>query len=180
MSLREDLFFALFAPGNPVLDSIMVAFGVAGLLPFTLLWSVPLWVGQRRRDAVDLVLLLILDALLTAGLKLLFAVPRPPGPSLYVPLDDVSDFAFPSGHATRAFAAATLLTARFRDWRWGAALFAYAGIVAVSRIYVGVHWPADVVAGAAFGVAWGFAFDRATRTAPYARWRDGLLARLRA
>src|SRR3989442_1213299 len=58
VGLNEDLFRALNGAGNPALDPIMVAFGVAGILAITLLWAVPLWFARRRRDAVDLLVLL--------------------------------------------------------------------------------------------------------------------------
>lgn len=56
---------------------------------------------------------------------------------------------FPSGHATTAFAAATFLGL----WkpRWAPVTFALAGLVGVSRIYLGAHFPSDVLAGAALG-----------------------------
>jgi undecaprenyl-diphosphatase len=57
----------------------------------------------------------------------------------------------PSGHATTAFAGAGVLAYLWRRW-WPAFLVA-AALVAYSRLYVGVHYPTDVLAGAAIGAA---------------------------
>jgi undecaprenyl-diphosphatase len=56
---------------------------------------------------------------------------------------------FPSGHATAAFAIAFGLLVHNRRWGW--AMVAAAAWVAVSRVFVGVHYPSDVLAGAVVG-----------------------------
>lgn len=58
---------------------------------------------------------------------------------------------FPSGHAATSFAGAVLLACLFR--RAVPALLILAALIAVSRVYVGVHYPLDVLAGAALGTA---------------------------
>jgi undecaprenyl-diphosphatase len=59
----------------------------------------------------------------------------------------------PSAHATNIFAAALLLTYYF--WRWWAAFYVVAFLVAYSRVYLGVHYPLDVLAGAVVGTLCG-------------------------
>jgi len=83
--------------------------------------------------------------------------PRPPG--LLVGLDvrdHVDGFGFPSGHTTMAWAVAAalhpILPPRARGIAWG-----LAALVGLARMYVGVHWPADIVGGAALGLAIGSA-----------------------
>jgi undecaprenyl-diphosphatase len=58
--------------------------------------------------------------------------------------------AFPSGHTSAAFAAATVIAWASR--RLAAPAYALAALVAWSRVYVGVHWPLDVIGGAALGM----------------------------
>jgi undecaprenyl-diphosphatase len=64
---------------------------------------------------------------------------------------------FPSGHATAAFCAATLLG--------GGSWYALATSVAATRVYVKLHHASDVAAGAAFGLVLGVAFRRFVRSA---------------
>jgi undecaprenyl-diphosphatase len=70
------------------------------------------------------------------GLRILIQAPR--------------DRSFPSGHAASGFAAAFALS-RMYGGRAALASYAAAALIAVSRVYVGVHYPSDVAAGALFG-----------------------------
>ncbi|MFE9562059.1 bifunctional phosphatase PAP2/diacylglycerol kinase family protein [Streptomyces sp. NPDC006487] len=74
---------------------------------------------------------------------------------------------FPSGHAASAFAFTAGVA--LESPLWGAALAPVAASVAFSRVYTGVHYPSDVAAGAALGVAAGFVVRRLTRDAEVAR-----------
>lgn len=62
-----------------------------------------------------------------------------------------NDPSFPSGHTSSAFATATALSLAYPEWYVIAPSYVYAGAVAYSRMYLGVHYPSDVVAGALLG-----------------------------
>jgi undecaprenyl-diphosphatase len=66
---------------------------------------------------------------------------------------------FPSGHAAASFACATVLGAAVPRWRFW--LFVLATLIAWSRVYNGVHYPLDVLAGAALGLVIGLGLLRA-------------------
>ncbi|MEU9300259.1 phosphatase PAP2 family protein [Streptomyces sp. NPDC048269] len=74
---------------------------------------------------------------------------------------------FPSGHSASAFAFTAGLA--LESPGWGAVLAPVAASVAFSRVYTGVHYPSDVLAGAALGVVAGFVVDRLARDAKEAR-----------
>jgi undecaprenyl-diphosphatase len=98
---------------------------------------------------------------LTAGLALLLAYvvagvvdrPRPfvAHPSAHLFVSHAADAGFPSDHATAAFAIAMALWLRHRVL--GGIALALATLLALARVAIGVHYPADVLAGAAIGMA---------------------------
>jgi undecaprenyl-diphosphatase len=107
----------------------------------------------RRGEVFLLTAVAVVLADTTAlALKRVFERPRP-----YVPFPDPEplvgtgfDYAFPSGHAATSFAGATVLSRA--GPRLAPAFFLLAAAVAWSRVYVGVHYPSDILGGAVLGV----------------------------
>ncbi len=127
--------------------------------------------GARARWGVAAALLaLLLADQGAAWIKVLVARPRPchalAGVSLLTGC--TGSFGFPSSHAANMFALATALSYHYRRWVW--ALGGLAAAVAYSRIYLGVHYPADALGGAALGMAVGVVALAATEVAR-AGWR---------
>lgn len=132
---------------------------------------------MRRRLVFPALVASVLVAELSSGLlKLAVGRDRPPAADRTLPqalLDAPSTHSFPSGHATVAFACATTLA--WHVPRLRVAAFALAALIAWSRVWVGVHYPVDVVAGALLGVGLAFALRagvRALRSPAAARRRS--------
>jgi undecaprenyl-diphosphatase len=96
------------------------------------------------------------------AVKLAVRRPRPELPGLPPLSPVVSSLSFPSAHCTTSFAAARAYGGLLPP----AALYAAAGAFALSRPYLGVHYPSDVVAGAALGTLIGAGFARPWENRP--------------
>jgi undecaprenyl-diphosphatase len=74
-------------------------------------------------------------------------------PRVHTLVPEPHTHSFPSGHATASFACAVVLAAAVPRLRWP--FYVLAALIAFSRAYVGVHFPLDVLAGAALGLLLG-------------------------
>lgn len=151
----------------PLLDHLMPVLSLAGnhgTIWLLLLGAVAAF-GKRagRKVALAGLVALAVGLLCSDLMKELTARPRP-----FVALEEVRllvgvphSWAFPSDHTTSSFAAATgaSLAARRLLGKvpiWGWVMLALAVAVSYSRLYVGVHWPTDVMAGTVLGAASGW------------------------
>lgn len=122
----------------------------------------------RRFSALLLVASAISATLVSSGLKLLFARSRP---DVVEHLVDVSTHSFPSGHAlVSASVYLTLGALLAREYPrspmprfFMTAAVTLALLVGLSRIYLGVHWPSDVLAGWGIGALWAWGCWRLAR-----------------
>lgn len=154
----------LTALGSPILVAL-----------FTVALSAILLVKRDRRGATILVITSFASALVTSVMKRLLERPRP---EIVPRLVEVTGLSYPSGHSLAS--AAVYLTAAFvvarhvslvRD-RFAGVVFTAVLVLTIgaSRVYLGVHYPSDVLGGILLGTAWALLMSvvvrRLDRTAP--------------
>ena len=167
-NVDKAIFYLInHALSNPLFNSIMPVISAIGDGPLLFAASFILLFSKKRELRIlGLILLsgLTVSYYIVSGLKVLVARPRP-----FIVLPDVlllaadKSMSFPSNHAAAAFMAATVLTAYFK--KYAAIFYLFAATIAVSRVYMGVHYPSDILAGAAIGILTGYVLVRADRRA---------------
>lgn len=97
---------------------------------------------------------LAINTIVTEGLKYSINRSRPyeKYPNEVFPYSIENDGSFPSGHASMAFATATTLTIEFKKWYVAVPAYAWAAGVSYSRLYLGEHYPTDILGSAVVGV----------------------------
>jgi undecaprenyl-diphosphatase len=172
-ALDEAILLAMRRPGDPA-DPLGPAWVEEFGRDLTALGGVPivglvttavaatLWLLRQRRSATLLVLAVLSGALLSFALKRGFDRPRP---ALVPHETTVYTASFPSGHSMLsavayltlgALVARVLPRRRLKAFVLGWALL-FTALAGVSRVYLGVHWPTDVLAGWMVGASWAVA-----------------------
>ncbi len=159
LDMEFEILYWLQGFRSPGLDQAMEAITHLGDKGwFFILLGAALFLIPKTRRAGLAVLLSLLCGLVVGNLclKNLVMRPRPCWIDTAVPLliSVPHDYSFPSGHTLAAFETAASIF--FADRKWGAAFFAFAILIGLSRMYLFVHFPTDVLSGAALGIfiAW--------------------------
>ena len=112
---------------------------------------------QMQKDAVYMAGGFIVSAIVTQGLKKIIKRDRPFITYPFIIKKDAGGgYSFPSGHTTAAFCTATSLSLLFPKWYVIAPCYLYAATVGYARMYQGVHYPTDILAGAIVGAGSAF------------------------
>jgi membrane-associated phospholipid phosphatase len=176
----KPILLYIHSHANPLLDAVMIFFTRAGsafaLVPFNVLVFLYLLRRRDRMQAVFWVLAVGGAALLNGLAKHVFARTRP---ELWVSALPETTFSFPSGHAMQsmAVAAGLVVLAWHSRWRWPVALIGacFVFLVGLSRVYLGVHFPSDILAGWAASLAWVVGLSVLFKDVLQQRRRDGTL-----
>ena len=146
---------------DPLRDRVMLAFTFFGepnlLLALSVSLGIILWVRKHRSEATTIAVTGAGALGLNILLKQLFARARP---QLWERTVDVRFYSFPSGHAMISMVIygllGYLLGSRFPKQRWWiySLTVILVAIIGLSRLYLGVHWPTDIIAGYTAGLVW--------------------------
>ncbi|MGZ4912742.1 MAG: phosphatase PAP2 family protein [Halobacteriota archaeon] len=131
---------------NPVANTLLTWFTFTADMPFMILIIAALYLGGYRKEAFVVAVVFFTTNVLTLGLKYLIARPRPSDLGI-IPESEPS---FPSAHTSNAFALATTLSYYHR--KAAPFLFAWAILIAFSRVFLGFHYFTDLLGGAAVGI----------------------------
>ncbi|MFZ1517419.1 MAG: phosphatase PAP2 family protein [Ignavibacteriaceae bacterium] len=130
-------------------------------IAYIILLSISFTKGGTKGKLAVLGIILLIIVTDQTGYRLLkeyFARPRPCNAltDVLTPLGCTGSFSFPSNHALNNFAAAMFFYRLFPKLKW--VLFITASLVAISRVYLGLHYPSDIFGGAVIGIVFGYLF----------------------
>ena len=177
-SLDRSFLLWLHQFANPQLDRVMLFFTALGdpptVVTIFLITSVWLLLKRRYSDEIRFAIVCAGGVIINQEMKLFFAKPRP---ELWPRLITDLTFSFPSGHAVGSMVVygflAYILAKELQSYRLYIYAIASIFIVAIglSRLYLGVHYPTDIIAGYGVGFLWlttclnlGFSFRRSLDT----------------
>jgi undecaprenyl-diphosphatase len=158
MAWEFDVLYWFQSIHGPVQDaffSFITHFGDAGAFWIIASLLVLIFVKDKRVGATAVLALLMEFILCNLILKPLVARDRPFWIDTTVPMlvKPPKDFSFPSGHSGASFAVAVAFVQYNK--KWGIAAIVLAACIAISRMYLFIHFPTDVLAGSIIGACFG-------------------------
>lgn len=157
----DDYFINIFNKRikNSYFDKIMYYItNIGGAISSTVISAILILFGEEeiRFLGIELLVAIIFSQFFVQIFKRILGRQRP-----YKVLNDINtfgidmkDYSFPSGHTTASFCMATIISINYPQLLTFAVLFAF--LIGISRIYLGVHFPSDVLAGSMLGVVSAF------------------------
>jgi undecaprenyl-diphosphatase len=156
-ALNQKLFPFFYAAGhhNAFWDVLAIFF--AEYLPYLLVLAFLVLVyyqkGWRRKVYLfceGALAIILARGIVASVIQYFYHEARPFSFYNFTPLISESGWSFPSAHAAWFFSLAMIVWYTNRKWGWW--FFALATLMGLARIYAGVHWPIDILAGAVIGI----------------------------
>jgi membrane-associated phospholipid phosphatase len=152
--LQRDILIWIQSFATPWLDAVMVAISFIGDEAFYLTLVPLIYLGVNKKIGMRIAVLMTLSTYINDGLKFFFNTPRPIGAegirSLYT--SSAPGMSFPSGHAQGSATFWGYVATRVNR----PLFYVFAALlvltIMLSRLYLGVHWPVDVLGGLVFGL----------------------------
>lgn len=153
ISFDESLLHVINGLSNPLLDAIFIPLNYLGSTLFWIILIVAFWIKGHKKLSVYLLYATIINSVLMFSLKWTFLRPRPSENNekdiLFI--EDTGP-SFPSGHTENVFSGNVILSYFSKDWKFKVVFYVLAILTAISRIYIGVHYPIDTLFGSLIGI----------------------------
>ncbi|HXY86865.1 MAG TPA: phosphatase PAP2 family protein [Candidatus Acidoferrales bacterium] len=138
-----------------VIDMLFTYITFTGSTVFMVLIIVLLYIGGARKEALVFAVVFVVTNVLALGIKYIVARPRPSDLGV-IP---EAEAAFPSAHTANAFALTATISRYHR--KFTIVMFAWALVIAFSRVFLGLHYFTDVIGGAVLGFVVSYVISRA-------------------
>ncbi len=153
ISIDESLFRIINGLSNPLLNAIFIPLNYLGSTLFWIILVVIFWIKGHKRLSIYLLYAAAINTILSFSLKWTFLRQRPSENNVkdILFIEDMGS-SFPSGHSENVFAGNAILSSFSKDWKFKIIFYVLAFLTAISRIYIGVHYPIDTLFGSLIGI----------------------------
>jgi len=149
IAFDESLFFAIYSLSNPYLGIFFNIITYVGSSIFLILLILLFWFKNKKKLSIHLLFAFILDTISLIIFKWIFLRPRP-FETFPLGIEFEIGPSFPSGHSQQVFSGMFILSRYYKKYQ--VLFYVLAILVSLSRIFLGLHYPLDVLIGSVNGI----------------------------